>query len=84
MPSLRQVIRIYDKDNDFALNKNEFTSLIVPRFIDDLAINEEDLANESSFRYFGNLIDKEAKMAELLNQLICEVKQCKDFTIYEA
>ena len=84
VPSLRQVIRIYDKDNDFALNKNEFTSLIVPRFIDELAINEEDLANESSFRYFGNLIDKEAKMAELLNQLICEVKQCKDFTIYEA
>lgn len=58
--------------------------MIVPRFINDLAINDEDFVNEDSFRYFGNLIDKEAKMAELLNKLICEIKQSKDFTIYEA
>ena len=83
-PSLRQVIRTFDKDNDFALNQKEFSSFIIPRFITDISINDSNQVSSEAVDTFISLLKEEIDMIESLNSLIRDIKNSKDFTIYEA
>ncbi len=55
-PSLRQVIRTFDKDNDFALNQKEFSSFIIPRFITDISINDSNQVSSEAVDTFISLL----------------------------
>ena len=91
--SLRRFIHNFDKDNDFALDYNEFKNIILPssnhslRNETEQRYTNEDNINintDTAYQGFIPIIKKELELVRALAGVADELKNSKDFTTYEA
>lgn len=91
--SLRRFIHNFDKDNDFALDYNEFKNIILPssnhslRNETEQRYTNEDNVNintDTTYQGFIPIIKKELELVRALAGVADELKNSKDFTTYEA
>ena len=95
--NLRKLIHNFDKDNDFSLNYKEFLGIISPKKeeiknkntnnndkVEDIPIKDENYISNEIKKIFGELITEELKFVEICNELSQKIRNCKDFTTYEA
>jgi Ca2+-binding EF-hand superfamily protein len=88
---LRKLIHNFDRDNDFAINYEEFLNLIISRSNDDLRKSVLDKQSEKEERpgsvvesTLGSLLSKELKLVADLAEIAEQLLNSKDFTTYEA
>ena len=92
---LRKMIHNFDKDNDFSLNLDEFLGLILPKKNSILQknmlsiINSYNQCNNNIITQemkitFNDLILREMKLIEELDQISAKIKNSKIFSTYEA
>ena len=91
--NLRKLIHIFDKDNDFSINFKEFLGIISPKKGEIKKEQKETIlqkkegdiliSNEIK-KIFGELIIEELKFVEKCYDLSQNIKNCKEFTIFEA
>ena len=80
---LRRMIHHYDKDEDFAINYNEFTKLIFPDNYQETESNNKEKP-EYLIPLLIKLIQVELKMNKELAIIADKLKNSKFFTTYEA
>ena len=90
---LRRFIHNFDKDNDFALDYNEFKNIILPSSNQSLRLDTEqrysnddnvNINTDPSYQTFIPIIKKELELVRALAGVADELKNSKDFTTYEA
>lgn len=88
---LRRFIHNFDKDNDFAINYDEFLRIVIPRknnSVKDECIsrknNDNDKIDNECENLFLDIIKCELDLVQALANIANELKNSKDFTTYEA
>ncbi len=92
---LRKMIHNFDKDNDFSINLNEFLGLILPRKNSVLkknilslsysyANNNNKNVSQEIISTLNDLILREMKLIEELDEISRKIKNSKIFSTYEA
>ena len=79
--SLRRLIRTYDKKGKFLIIYDDFTNIIKPRYQNEI-IQEETKRNEEEILI--DIILSECKLIEKIGQQSIIIRNCKDFTTFEA
>ena len=79
--SLRRLIRTYDKKGKFLIIYDDFTNIIKPRYQNEI-IQEETKRNEEEILI--DIILSECKLIEKIGQQSINIRNCKDFTTFEA
>jgi len=80
--SLRRLIRTYDKKGKFLIIYDDFTNIIKPRYQNNIIIQEETKRNEEEILI--DIILSECKLIEKIGQQSIIIRNCKDFTTFEA
>ena len=84
---LRKLIHNFDKDNDFCLNLQEFSSLIKSKRINqknEFLSNYKKEINEEIISDLKNILEKEMELITELNEIAKEIKNSEIFSTYEA
>ena len=79
--SLRRLIRTYDKKGKFLIVYDDFSNIIKPRYQNEI-IQEETKRNEEEILI--DIILSECKLIEKIGQQSIIIRNCKDFTTFEA
>lgn len=88
---LRRFIHNFDKDNDFAINFDEFLRIVLTRKNDSVKDecesrknNEDDKIDNECENLFLDIIKCELDLVQALANIANDLKNAKDFTTYEA
>ena len=79
--SLKRLIRTYDKRGNVILIYDEFLNLIHPRYQNEF-IQEGNIRNEEEILI--DIIMSECNLFEKINEQCIDIRNCKDFTTFEA
>ena len=88
---LRRFIHNFSKEENFQINYNDFLGLIISKTNSSFNINNSKYSNENTEKVdhsietsFLKLIQLELNLIKTLNQITQQLKNSKDFMIYEA
>ena len=69
---LRKFIHVFDKNEKFSINFNEFLALILPKETNEiLNILKQEIKKEiSNEKFFLNILQKELNLIKILNEIL--------------
>ena len=79
--TLRRLIRTYDKNGKFTINYDDFLLFITPKFIEE---NPQSYNNIHPNEIFINILIKELNLIDKIGEITFNIKNTKDFNVYEA
>ena len=83
---LRKFIHVFDKNEKFSINFNEFLALILPKETNEILniLKREEKKEISNEKFFLNILQQELNLIKILNEISNQILNSKNFIVFEA
>ena len=83
---LRKFIHVFDKNEKFSINFNEFLALILPKETNEILniLKREEKKEISNEKFFLIILQQELNLIKILNEISNQILNSKNFIVFEA